>query len=47
MILIERFRAGLYDQVVFVVLNVLLLIFFIDWLSKKIRFWAIGEKSQL
>lgn len=45
MILIERFRAQLYDQVFFVVLNVLVLIFVIDWLSKRIRLWAIGEKS--
>ncbi len=45
MILIERFRAQLYDQVFFVVLNVLVLIFIIDWLSKRIRLWAIGEKS--
>ncbi len=44
MIIIERFRAGLYDQVAFVVLNVLIIIFFIDWLSKRIRLWAIGEK---
>ncbi|MEM6609270.1 MAG: phosphonate ABC transporter, permease protein PhnE [Pseudomonadota bacterium] len=45
MIIIERFRAGLYDQVAFVVLNVLIIIFFIDWLSKRIRYWAIGEKQ--
>ncbi|MEM7722672.1 MAG: phosphonate ABC transporter, permease protein PhnE [Pseudomonadota bacterium] len=45
MILIERFRAQLYDQVFFVVLNVLVLIFIIDWLSKRIRLWAIGEKA--
>ncbi len=44
MILIERFRASLYDQVAFVVLNVLVLIFAIDWLSKRIRLWAVGEK---
>ena len=44
MILIERFRAQLYDQVFFVVLNVLVLIFIIDWLSKRIRLRAIGEK---
>lgn len=44
MIIIERFRASLYDQVAFVVLNVLVLIFAIDWLSKRIRLWAIGEK---
>jgi phosphonate ABC transporter permease subunit PhnE len=45
MILIERFRASLYDQVAFVVLNVLVIIFAIDWLSKRIRLWAIGEKA--
>jgi phosphonate transport system permease protein len=45
MILIERFRASLYDQVAFVVLNVLVIIFAIDWLSKRIRLWAIGEKN--
>ena len=45
MILIERFRAQLYDQVFFVVLNILVLIFIIDWLSKRIRLWVIGEKA--
>lgn len=44
MIIIERFRASLYDQVAFVVLNVLVLIFAIDWLSKRVRLWSIGEK---
>ncbi|MCR9067366.1 MAG: phosphonate ABC transporter, permease protein PhnE [Rhodobacteraceae bacterium] len=44
MIIIERFRASLYDQVAFVVLNILVIIFFIDWLSKRIRLWAIGEQ---
>ncbi len=44
MIIIERFRASLYDQVAFVVLNVLVLIFAIDWLSKRIRLWLIGAK---
>ncbi len=37
MIIIERFRASLYDQVAFVVLNVLILVAVIDWVSKKIR----------
>jgi len=45
MIIIERFRAGLYDQVAFVVLNILVLIFAIDWMSKRIRLWAVGEKA--
>lgn len=45
MIIIERFRASLYDQVAFVVLNVLVLIFAIDWLSKKVRLWVIGETA--
>jgi phosphonate transport system permease protein len=44
MIIIERFRASLYDQVAFVVLNVLVLIFAIDWLSKRIRLWLIGTR---
>jgi phosphonate transport system permease protein len=43
MIIIERFRATLYDQVVFVVINVLVLIAIIDWVSKKIRMKFIGE----
>ena len=43
MIIIERFRANLFDQVAFVVLNVLVCIFVIDWLSKKIRERVIGE----
>ena len=46
MIIIERFRASLYDQVAFVVLNVLILIFAIDWLSKRVRLWAIGERKK-
>ena len=43
MIIIERFRATLYDQVVFVVINVLILVAIIDWASKKIRMKFIGE----
>ncbi len=43
MILIERFRANLYDQVAFVVLNVLVCIYLIDWMSRKIRERVIGE----
>lgn len=46
MIIIERFRASLYDQVAFVVLNVLVIIFAIDWLSKRIRLWAIGAQGE-
>lgn len=46
MIIIERFRASLYDQVAFVVLNVLVLIFATDWLSKRVRHWAIGDKGE-
>ncbi|RMA43676.1 phosphonate ABC transporter, permease protein PhnE [Rhodophyticola porphyridii] len=46
MIIIERFRASLYDQVAFVVLNVLILIFAIDWLSKRVRGWAIGAQER-
>jgi len=46
MIIIERFRAQLFDQVAFVVLNVLILIAVIDWLSKKIRMKFIGENER-
>lgn len=45
MIIIERFRATLYDQVVFVVINVLILVAIIDWVSKKIRMKFIGDVS--
>ncbi|MDO5529052.1 MAG: phosphonate ABC transporter, permease protein PhnE [Paracoccus sp. (in: a-proteobacteria)] len=44
MIIIERFRANLFDQVAFVVLNVLVCVFVIDWLSKRIRQRVIGEQ---
>lgn len=43
MIIIERFRASLYDQVAFVVLNVLICIAVIDWASSRIRKRLIGE----
>ena len=43
MIIIERFRATLYDQVAFVVINVLILVAIIDWVSRKIRMSFIGE----
>lgn len=42
MVLIERFRAGYYDQVAFVVLNVLICIFVIDWISSRVRAHFIG-----
>ncbi|MHB2265980.1 phosphonate ABC transporter, permease protein PhnE [Aliihoeflea sp. PC F10.4] len=45
MIIIERFRANLFDQVAFVVLNVLVCIFVIDWLSRRIRERFIGEAA--
>jgi len=45
MIIIERFRANLFDQVAFVVLNVLACIFVIDWISRKIRERFIGEAA--
>lgn len=45
MVIIERFRANLFDQVAFVVLNVLVCVFAIDWLSKKIRMRFIGETA--
>ncbi len=45
MIIIERFRAGLFDQVAFVVLNVLVVIAIIDWGSRLIRKRFIGERG--
>jgi len=45
LIIIERFRANMFDQVTFVVLNVLVCVFAIDWVSKKIRERYIGEQS--
>ncbi|WP_372426313.1 phosphonate ABC transporter, permease protein PhnE [Salinarimonas chemoclinalis] len=45
MVIIERFRAGLFDQVAFVVLNVLVVIAVIDWVSAKIRKRFIGERG--
>ena len=40
---IERFRATLYDRVAFVVLNVLLVVAIIDWLSGRLRATLIGR----
>ncbi len=45
MIIIERFRAGLFDQVAFVVLNILVVIAIIDWGSGVIRKRFIGERG--
>lgn len=45
MIIIERFRASLFDQVAFVVLNVLVVIAIIDWGSAIIRRRIIGERG--
>ncbi|GGK38070.1 phosphonate ABC transporter, permease protein PhnE [Salinarimonas ramus] len=45
MVIIERFRAGLFDQVAFVVINVLVVIALIDWISSKIRRRFIGERG--
>lgn len=45
MIIIERFRAGLFDQVAFVVLNVLVVIAVIDWASGLLRKRFIGERG--
>jgi phosphonate transport system permease protein len=45
MIIIERFRAGLFDQVAFVVLNILVVIAVIDWGSGMIRKRFIGERG--
>lgn len=46
MIIIERFRAGMFDQVVCVVLTILIVIAVIDWGSGMIRKLFIGEKGQ-
>ena len=43
MIIVERFRATLYDQVAFVVINILIVVALIDWLSKRVRIWATGD----
>lgn len=45
MVIIERFRAGLFDQVAFVVLNILVVIAVIDWGSGLIRKRFIGERG--
>lgn len=45
MIIIERFRAGLFDQVAFVVLNILVVIAIIDHGSARIRKHFIGERG--
>lgn len=45
MIIIERFRAGLFDQVAFVVLNILVVIAVIDYGSGLIRRRFIGERG--
>jgi phosphonate transport system permease protein len=45
MIIIERFRAGLFDQVAFVVLNVLVVIAVIDYGSGLIRRRFIGARG--
>jgi phosphonate transport system permease protein len=44
MVLVERFRAGLFDQVAFVVLNVLVCVAVIDWVSARIRARFIGQE---
>lgn len=44
MIIIERFRANMFDQVTFVVLNVLACIFAIDWVSRKVRERVTGDR---
>lgn len=43
MIIIERFRANMFDQVAFVVLNVLICIYIIDWISARIRNYLIAK----
>ncbi len=44
-VLVDRFRAGFFDQVAFVVINILICVFVIDWLSGKVRAHFIGEKA--
>lgn len=43
-VLVDRFRAGFFDQVAFVVINILICVFVLDWLSGKVRAHFIGEK---
>jgi phosphonate transport system permease protein len=43
-VLVDRFRAGFFDQVAFVVINILICVFVIDWLSGKVRAHFIGAK---
>ncbi len=45
MIFIERVRANYFDQVTVAVINVLICVFTIDWVSRKIRERYIGEQS--
>lgn len=43
-VLVDRFRAGFFDQVAFVVINILICVFVIDWLSGKVRAHFIGAR---
>jgi phosphonate transport system permease protein len=45
-VIIDRFRAGHFDQVAFVVLNVLVVVYVIDFLSGKIRAHFIGAEHR-
>jgi phosphonate transport system permease protein len=43
-VIVDRFRAGHFDQVAFVVLNVLVVVYAIDWMSARIRKHFIGAE---
>lgn len=45
-VIIDRFRAGHFDQVAFVVLNVLVVVYVIDFISGKIRAHFIGAEHR-
>lgn len=45
-VIVDRFRAGHFDQVAFVVLNVLVMVYAIDFLSGKIRAHFIGAEQR-
>ena len=45
-VIVDRFRAGHFDQVAFVVLNVLVVVYAIDWASSKIRAHFIGAEHR-
>ena len=45
-VIVDRFRAGHFDQVAFVVLNVLLVVYAIDFISGRIRAHFIGAEHR-